>query len=205
MLSKLASITKREGSSKQLQLPPISFDRAERAKATTANSRMMKLRTSPTDPTSPLVALTVVTFKSGSKLEVWFKFLDSCQSVYVGMNLTTATEQIDMFRTLVDPPTLGIFNVRLNAASNVAAAINPNMGGNTVANFEAAIAVMTEYWVGPFALQRQKRYMKRYMTKDKSVTMQDYSARFDEMVSYLPKFPGAAVNEGFAADEVVEI
>jgi hypothetical protein len=89
--------------------------------------------------------------------------------------------------------------------SNAAAAINANQGGETMANFRAAIAAMTEYWAGPFALQRQKRYMKRYMTKDKSVTMQDYSARFDELISYLPKFPGAAVTEGFSNDEIVEI
>jgi hypothetical protein len=205
MFLKLASIKKKEGSAKQLQLPPIGFNRAEPVKATVANSRAMKLRTNPTDPTSPLSTITVVTFKSGSKLEVWFKFLDLCTSVYVGMNLVTAAEQIHMFRSLVDPPTLGIFNTRLNAASNAAAAINPNQGGDTMANFQAAIAAITEYWAGPFALQRQKRYMKRYMTKDKSVTMQDYSARFDELIRYLPKFPGAAVTEGFADDEIVEI
>jgi hypothetical protein len=205
MFSKLASITKKEGSSKHLQLPPIGFDRAEPAKATSANSRLMKLRTIPNDVNSPLYSLTVVTFKAGSKLEVWFKFLDACKSVYTGLNMTTVTEQINMFREMVDPPTLGIFNTKLNAAQVAAAAINPANGGDTQANFDAAIAAMTEYWAGPFALQRQKRYMKRYMTKDKSVTMQEYSSRFDEMLGYLSKFPGAAPNEGFSADEIVEI
>jgi hypothetical protein len=204
MLSKLA-VYKKEGSSKHLQIPPISFDRAEAAKPTQANSRMMKLRTNPNDVNSPLYSLTVVTFKAGSKIEVWFKFLDACKSIFVGMNLLTATEQMDMFRALVDPPTLGIFNVKLNAASNAAAALNPANGGDTDENFAAALAAMTEYWAGPFALQRQKRYMKRYMTKDKTVTMQDYSARFDELLGYLPKFPGAIPNEGFANDEIVEI
>jgi hypothetical protein len=50
------------------------------------------------------------------------------KSIFVGINLLTATEQMDMFRALFDPPTLGIFNVKLNAASNAAAALNPANG-----------------------------------------------------------------------------
>lgn len=191
----------RAGSAK-IQCPPvISIDREELPKVTKTNSVVFKLYTNPTDNDSPQFEMTVRIFKSGTP-EEWLVTREAIQKVLYGLNLTNGPGQYQQVRRILQGDALATFN---KAATK--------QGTETQAHLVLVLDAVTKHVFPVNSLQKQKRYMRRFMRKPRDMSIKEYNARLEELNTYLSWFcdevaeatPSPQVTQQLSEDELKDI
>ena len=152
-----------------------------------------KLRSVPAQANSPTYEVTVKYFDTGLP-EEWLLLLRKFDEICVGQNLTTGVQHFTLMRTLLRGDALAAFITRSAAA-----------GGQMLANLSAVINGVTQHIFPERSLQKQKRYMRRFMRKPYEMRMRVYSARVTEINAYLNYFPPFLANQQLPNDEILEL
>jgi hypothetical protein len=154
--------------------PVIPMDRAEPKDLEIGEYHTYKLRTNPAEADSPLYTLQVPKFDTGTP-EEWLKFQKKLRAVIAGQNATTGPARYGLARNLLTGDALATFST---------------MDGNeTVANFDRALRRMTEHIFPARALSTQRRYMRRFLRKPRSLNTREWISRVRELNDYLQDFP----------------
>ena len=175
------------------QTPPISLDRPEKKKLAKNEYLSLTLRTEPENADSQTYELSIRYFCEGSP-EEWLVFQKDLRRILQGQNVTTGPPSYAMARRVLEGDALAAFET---AATQ--------HGNETVANFNLCLKDLTSHIFPRRALQMQKRYMRRFMRKPKSMTIRAYVSRVNELNLYLPLFPPFANGQGMANDELLEL
>ena len=149
--------------------PPIPYERPEKKELKKSEYVMMKLRSDPAEAESQTYELAVPYFRSGMP-EEWLLFVRAMQKVIVGQNITTGPNKYAMARRLLEGDALAKFNE-----------VATERGNQTNDNFVLCLRDVTEHVFPKRAIAVQKRYMRRYMRKPRTVKTREYMARFVEM------------------------
>ena len=179
----------------------IKIERGEPPVVTKTNSVVFKLYTNPSDTDSPQFEMTVMIFKSGEP-EDWILTRRAIQKVIHGLALTTGPNQYQQVRRILQGDALATFNTAAQAA-----------GTETQANLKTALDTVTKHIFPRNALQKQKRYMRRFMRKPRWMNVKEYNARLEELVEYLEWFcdsvnattPCPRPDQKLKKDEILDI
>lgn len=176
--------------------PPIGLDRPEVRELEPSRSQRYKLRNVPNDENSPTYELTIPYFATGTP-EEWLEFRKNLMKVLIGQNVTQGPGRYTVARRLLEGDALARFN---NAA---------NLHGNeTVDHFTACLDDVTAHVFPQRALQKQKRFMRRFLRKPHTMKIREYVARVVEINDMLEIFPPSVA--GTAAiklpeDEILDL
>ena len=190
------SITGNNGTNsngKRFVAPPIPLARPVTPELKKNEYLVMKLRSDPTDPASQTYDLTIKYFSTGTP-EEWLIFRRDVSRVLVGQNITTGPAQYAMIRWLIVGDTLAVFN-----------AAATKRGAESTDNFKLCLRDVTTHVFPQRALNRQKRYMRRYMRKQVGMSTREFAARLAELNAYLADFPPFENDQGLAQDEIIDI
>ena len=173
--------------------PPIPYERPEKKELKKSEYVTMKLRSDPAEAESQTYELAVPYFRSGTP-EEWLLFVRALQKVIVGQNITTGPNKYAMARRLLEGDALAKFNE-----------VATERGNQTNDNFVLCLRDVMEHVFPKRAIAVQKRYMRRYMRKPRTVKTREYMARFVEMNEYLREFPGYEEGKELQADDIMDI
>ena len=162
--SKLAAAKMSESQKRHL-VPPIPLERSEsKQPAKGANS--------------PTYDVTIPYFGSGTP-EEWLRFRSVLDKVIHGQNATTGPSRYALARILLEGEALSAFEQ----------AATTTTGGETVVKFGVVMTAVAKHIFPARALQKQNRFMRRFLRKPKDMTIRQYVGRVQEMNSMLLKFP----------------
>jgi hypothetical protein len=172
--------------------PPIPLERGDVPQVTKENSITLKLKTNPLDDHSGTYELTVPYFRDGTP-EQLLKLFENFNRIFEGQNLTTGPKRYAMARRILQDDALAAFNRKAT-----------ELGNATIPNFQLCLRALATHVFPPRALQRQKRYMRRYLRKPKDMTIKQYLARYNELNATLTHFPPFAENQRLPDDEIIQ-
>ena len=172
---KLAPITTRKTIDAKRAIIP--FDRPPIKALERGQYHTYKLRTTPADASSPVYELAVPFFDSGTP-EEWIKFRRGLKAVLKGQNVTTGPPSFAVAKTLLKGDALTVFE-----------SSSTTHGAATTANFQTCLDDVAAHVFPDKAGQTQKRYLRRNLRKDASMTVKEWVARVMELNAYLTEFP----------------
>ena len=137
----------------------------------------IKCRTNPNDPASTTYTIYVQLFSTGT-CEDWIRWLVNFRRACIGQNATTGPARFASARRLLEGGALTAFE---NAALNEAT--------ETVLSLDAVFKKVTEHVFPPKSLQKQKRFMRRFLRKPQDIKIKNYVERVVELNELLTEFP----------------
>ena len=143
----------------------------------------MKLRVDPADQRSATYDVIMSYFSTGTP-EDGLKFNETLNKVILGQALTGGPAKYAFARRVLSGDAKASFNT--SATYN---------GTETNANFIICITELTRHIFPAWALQNQKRYMRRFLRKPGNMTVRAYFSRVNEINSYLTLFPDICPDE----------
>jgi hypothetical protein len=180
--------------SKRFVPPAIPLERPEVKTFKKTDCLTLKLKSDPTNNDSQTTyELTIKFFNTGTP-EEWLIFMRDFQRVLVGQNIVDGPAKYAMIRRLILGDTLAVFN---KAATT--------QGAENNANFEIVMQAVTAHVFPQRALNYQKRYMRRFMRKPKTMSIREFSARVAEMNAYLTEFPPFEADQELSGEEIIDI
>jgi hypothetical protein len=180
-------------SGKRFVPPPIPLERTEIKSLKKNEYITLKLRSDPTNNDSQTYELTVKFFSIGTP-EEWLIFQRDLERILIGQNITVAENKYAMVRRLLEGDALAVFNKKASELQD-----------ETDANFTAVLQAVTTHVFPQRALAYQKRYMRRYMRKPRTMTTREFAARITELNGYLSKFPPFGQGQELAQEEINDI
>ena len=172
---------------------PIPLDRPPERKDEKESQTTFKLRSLPTQANSPTYEVTMKYFDTG-KPEEFLSLRTKFEEICTGQNLTTGVQRFTLMRTLLRGDAFAAWTTRTAAA-----------GAQTLANLQLVLNGVTQHVFPERALQKQKRYMRRFMRKPQSMTIRVYAARVAEINEHLTLFPPFLPNQSLSNDKILEI
>ena len=131
----------------------------------------------PGDSTTGKYVIKVPIYDSGHP-EEWIIFTELVNKCLVGQNITTGPQMYQLVQRVLQGDAKAQFDTQ--AAAH---------GSQTAANFKAIMATMTVHVFPRYALQDQKRYMRRYLKKPLSMKVRSFTTRLTQLNNYLSSFP----------------
>ena len=189
--STLAGAERKQKSDKRYVPPVISLDRPTEKELKKDDYMSYKLRVHPNDDNSPTYDLTVPFFRGGTPEEL-LMFIDRLSKVIQGQNLTNAPPRYALARRCLLGDALAAFNE--NAAAE-----------ETLEDFNNSLNGLIQHVFPCRAISIQKRYMRRFMRKPRSMTIRDFMTRITEVNTYLTKFPPFQAEQMLPQDEIMDI
>ena len=157
---------------------------------------MIKCRIRPNDNDSPTFDLPIPYFSTGSA-EEFLSWKDNLKKAIKGQDVSDGPGKFAMARRLLRGDALTAFN---NAALL--------HGSETGATYNATLKNLTVHVFPLKALQKQKRYMRRFMRKPREMKVQEFVCRVGELNEFLLEFPTAVPGvtpTKLPEDEVMDI
>ena len=218
----------------QKQPPPLSLVPEEPSEEDETKLAKFKLRTEPTDADSPTYYFSMMKCDGSGNLRSGIRFMTDIQKVNTGMNVTTATGQIAMYRQMLSGEGLNQFNLGVttgvdathNALKNAAynAVLNATPAGTQLQATTAAEAVaippleanhinqglraLITYMAPHKALAKQKRWLRRFCRKPADMTVRTFANHITRINrDELPNMPpfGNAAQQQLSVDEIIDI
>ena len=149
--------------------PPIPFKRPPHQELKKDQQLTVTLRSNPTDPHSQTYNLTIPFFCHGTP-EEWLLIKKTLLKILVGQNITAGPPKYAMARRVLEGDALARFDAK---ASELASETN--------ANFDLCINAVTSYVFPTKALQYQRRFMQRYLRKNRDSTIRKFNSRLLEL------------------------
>lgn len=170
----MVTINKKTNNFLQPSIPllPLEVKKVKRVSKT-----KHKLLHDPTKPDSPTYELEVEHFQDGNEEEV-LKFLVTMNRVLVGQNIATEGPMFATARALMQGRALAVFNEYALT-----------IGSDSVEKFYRVLDAWTFNFFPRRALAIQRRYMRRFMRKNKDQSVREFVTRVVELNEYLPHFP----------------
>jgi hypothetical protein len=137
--------------------------------------------------------LNVPEFNSGEP-EEFLCLLNNIKKVLARQNITNRAGKYALAHCLLQGDALSAF---VTAPARI--------GGETMVNFQTVLNELTTHVFPQRALQQQKRYMRRWMRKPKTMQIRDFVTRVVELNDYLPKFPPFGADQKLQDDELMDI
>ena len=153
----------------------------------------VELRYTPTDPDSRVYKKNVQYFKNGTPKQ-YIEFRADVTKIIVGQAITTGPAQYAMVRTLLRGDALRVFDNRATL-----------QGAENVANLKLVLNQLGQHVFPMRALVKQKRHMRRFITKPARMPAREFLACLLEMNADLNAFPPYAADQALDDDEMLEI
>ena len=131
----------------------------------------------PGDSTTGKYVIKVPIYDSGHP-EEWIIFTELVNKCLVGQDITTGPQMYQLVQRVLQGDAKAQFDTQ--AAAH---------GSQTAANFKAIMATMTVHVFPRYALQDQKRYMRRYLKKPLGMKVRSFTTRLTQLNNYLSSFP----------------
>ena len=162
-----------------LQQPPIPLKPLRNEVDTQDKNSYLtvELRYTPADPDSRVYKKNVQYFKNGTPKQ-YIEFRADVTKVIVGQAITTGPAQYAMVRTLLRGDALRVFNNRAT-----------QQGAETVANLKLVLNELGKHVFPVRALVKQKRHMRRFITKPARMPAREFLACLTEMNADLKCIP----------------
>ena len=178
--------------------PPVPLAKPEERKLAKDQYMTFSLRTKPTDRRSPSYDLSVPYFHGTEKLEYFFILVVNHVTVCHGLNLAVDSEEkYNLFRKML-----------LDKAATTFDSLCVEMENNNMEKNDETLNLikrrMVSVFAGPNALARQKRYMRRFMVKPRSMSTRDFEARLNELIKYCGLMEGGDTFQ-FDPSELLDI
>jgi len=157
--------------------PVIGLERPARKELRKDELLAFKLRSNPSDPKSTTYELSVPCFMTGTAEEL-LNFLKALRKVMVGLDMTTGPSRYSLARRLLQGDALAAFN---RAATE--------QGTETKENFDKCLESLIQHVFPKRALAIQKRFMRRFLRKPRSMKVREFAARLTELNEHLAMFP----------------
>ena len=159
-------------------VPIIGLERPVKPTLTKGEYVVLKCRTDPLDEGSSTYDLPIPYYSTGTP-EEWLRFVRNVEKVFVGQNLTTGPQQYACVRRLLEGNALTVFD--LKAAE---------LGTQTLEHLGEVLRSLRDQVFPQRALQQQKRYMRRALSKPRHMPIRTYVNRVLELNDQLENFPG---------------
>merc|ERR1711966_427836 len=131
----------------------------------------------PGDSTTGKYVIKVPIYDSGHP-EEWIIFTELVNKCLVGQDITTGPQMYQLVQRVLQGYAKAQFDTQAAAHGN-----------QTAANFKAIMATMTVHVFPRYALQDQKRYMRRYLKKPLGMKVRSFTTRLTQLNNYLSSFP----------------
>ena len=159
-------------------MPPIPYERPEKAELRKGEYQSYKLRNEPSDPNSPTYEMSVPYFSTGTP-EEYLLFYKNVRRVIEDQNATSGPQKFLIGRRLLQGEALTTFENQLALLSN----------HQTADTFDECMSAVRDQIFPARAVLIQKRYMRRFLRKPADVNTREWVARINEINAYLPLFP----------------
>ena len=180
---------------KKALVPPITLERPEKEALEKGQYMDFKCKTNPSANDSATYNLPIPYFRAG-KPEEWLRFRMNFDKVIAGQSITLAEHKFALARKLIEGDALAAFNEEAGRHRNM-----------TNATLTTCLDAVTAHVFPAQALRTQTRYMRRFLRKPRDMDTRKWSARIQEINSYLPKFPTENGNApaALSEDELLDI
>ena len=177
-------------------LPPICYKPDPAIGKTPADRSdflWVDIKTQPGDRVSDTVAIYVSLFLTGST-EALLKFVTLFKNIIWGQDMSTVPHKFGMTRNLVVGESLWVFEKN-----------TWDRGTETNANYKLVMKYFITNFFPPNTLQRQKRYLQRWLYKPRNTKIRDFIFYIDKMVEYFRKFPPYVVGQRLHDYEILNL
>ena len=130
--------------------------------------------------TSTTYKLTIPIFKNRNPKE-WLEWVKNIEPAATRQNATTSLANFLLAKGLLEDGTLQVFKNATRTA-----------GARMVPNYKAVIKAVTAHIMPKKALQKQKRYMRRFLKKPLDIKVKDFVEQLVSMNKLLTRFPDAS-------------
>ena len=177
-------------------VPIIGLERPEKPTLTKGEYVVLKCRTDPTDDSSSTYDLPIPYYSTGMP-EEWLRFERNLEKAFTGQNLTTGSQQYACLRRLLEGNALTVFDLKV-----------AELGTQTTAHLQDILRALRREVFPQYALQQQKRFMRRSLRKPRNMSIRAYVNRVLELNDQLESFPGVNENDNgtkLPEDEVLDL
>ena len=172
--------------------PPVPLELPEARTLKESEYLKMDLTSNPGKATSETYSINVPYFSHGLSYE-WILFLKTFEKVVKGQNLTSAVAKYTMMRMLLQGDALRVFESKVTGLVE------------TQANFVDCLNAVSKHEFPCHALLRQKRYMRHYMCKPRSMKMREYATTVIERRDDFKYFPDYTTADKFDDDKLCDV
>ena len=177
-------------------VPIIGLERPEKPTLTKGEYVVLKCRADPTDDSSSTYDLPIPYYSTGMP-EEWLRFERNLEKAFTGQNLTTGPQQYACLRRLLEGNALTVFDLKV-----------AELGTQTTAHLQDILRALRREVFPQYALQQQKRFMRRSLRKPRNMSIRAYVNRVLELNDQLESFPGVNENDNgtkLPEDEVLDL
>ena len=182
------------------QLPPIPIIEKELSEPRKGEFLKCWVYSDPSDYQSEKNYINVRIFKVGTP-ESWLKIIEDIDTLNKGQALNYTSQRFTLARTILKGDARRAFEQEAKKAQGD----DHNEDNFTDVDFDECIKAVTKHVFPRNALAIQKRWMRRWMCKPRSLTVRQYVARVMEIVSKFKYFPGYKAEMAMTNDEIADV